>query len=67
MEEKENAPKDTAVIVVASYHDDFCTVKLFDATSLEPTELASATVLSKDGKGLSRAVTSAFENLERKV
>ena len=72
MEENEKAqvqetPTDTAVIVVASYHGEFCTVKLFDPMSPSATELASATVKVKDGKGIARATAEAMETLEFKA
>lgn len=57
-------PTDTAVIVVASYHDNFCTVKLFDPMTPEAKEIASATVKVVDGKGIARATAEAFETLE---
>lgn len=60
-------PTDTAVIVVASYHDNFCTVKLYDPMTPEAKELASATVKVVEGKGLARATAEAFETLEFKA
>lgn len=67
MEESEKVPTDTAVIVVASYHGEFCTVKLFDPMTPEAKELASATVKVKDGKGIARATGEAFATLENKA
>lgn len=72
MEENENAqvqetPTDTAVIVVASYHGEFCTVKLFDPMTPEASEIASATVKVVDGRGIARATAEAFETLEFKA
>ena len=58
---------DTAVIVVASYHDNFCTVKLFDPMDPNAKEIASATVKVVDGKGIARATAEAFETLEFKA
>jgi hypothetical protein len=58
---------DTAVIVVATYHENFCTVKLFDPMTPETKELASATVILKDGKGIARATAEAFQTLESKA
>jgi hypothetical protein len=66
-ESKQDTPTDTAVIVVASYHDGFCTVKLYDPTNPSPQELAGATVKLENGKGLARASAEAFKTLEFKA